>query len=1660
MSKIDLPRRKSAVRGDSTLAPNVDKVIPPSTPPQKSRKPQGKGSLSAPRTRLSNNLRDTFIADQARGTAGGNEHHRKQSSHDLSWPPRQTRDSVMDNMLQSLDQLYVSDSLPRTAPHKSIEPNDSFDLGPYGPNRLRGHTFSSSLSSDRSFRIQDSSPKSSRGARGHRSNSSSNFSSGLTRIDSVRADNKGRAEKEEPASKRERLYESQRALGPEEKAAAAAAASNIRSRKASKSSASSSLDFGQMIHEPRNRRLVHRRSSSFDLADHRRRDAKSSAGEPVRAPIPTSRVPVLGYHDLDAAPTPVVPSGPSRNNSPVRANFPAPTSAATDSRTLTPQDKGSKSASAPRQRPTEKRDERHGKGRNNSKLLPSHFRGPSMDATIPATPTTVEKPRHVSEPKASTPASGQAKERPGFFRRVFGSSRSTLTTVTNESLPLADAVPHSAGSVRRGSSRGATISQSASFSKLAKTATDSSLPFTDPKEPRDLPAMPLNKKSSFFRRRKKSVSEEPPMPVLIPSLEPPNLLDPSPLRDPQPSPVSSLRKVMDPYLSHALSAHPTRKGEVREKEASRTIPPFPQPDFVFAPRVDSLAKLVKVPNLPVEEPKSKNVVATDPQSDVAGSVPLKEESLDATTPATSKPTPIQPSHIGLEKKDNTDGSPNVNNINHFNNHVTDEKLANDHALNSHSTDKKVSLDDEIHTSQSRSATTTTTRTSAVAGATQLSDLSLSNESSGDTMESVMREKGVVLTDWDSPVSTRQGPTKDHGSSKNSSGRSTRIYLQPTASEDHLLNSKSARASLKLANDAAMGSCCSVPSVYLDAHSKVASLVTDEAIDLSATLTKPNEHPELYIESEIVVLDASSNKPTDESIDAPPPPLELSNEDRTLARQIFDGDASAVSQSDAASRLGGLGDEKAKVRVAYMELFNWQNMSILTALRGLCNQLFLKCETQEVDRIIAAFSARWCECNPNHGFKAKGKQPSDKRKRYGLIEILDVVHTICYSIILLNTDLHIADFDKKMTKAEFVKNALPTVRNVAEDATRSESQLAKSSTMPPTKPEHPSPQPRSNSLPVETQPNGGSSEAKRPTHRLSILPSDYSGDLMSNVTSTEHGFLIDCGLLIKTPYHGSANGWEAQIETVLKKFYESIRQQRLPLQGSAEPNTQDGNATSSESVGTLSKASNMLRRTPSMLSKAGSDHQASRPRPAENSSRFGTTRWNPKNRPRPRLNGVTTGNGPSGRSSFDDTSSAMPSPSGNSTWTKHSVNRTQTSMESLATAPPDSKPSIGFANALSQAIIREESTSFGGGSNSVYGANSKNNNDSTTRAVPLLEDESLELAGAPWAKEGLVKHKHYYEATDRRSRNRDWVECFAVVEKGWVKIFSFPSSTSRSLRQRVQRTNQRPAPGSVVGGGNWMDNAEALGEFMLRHTFASALPTPGYSKEKPYVWALSMPSGATHLFAVGTPEIVSEFVATANYWSARLSKEPLVGAISNMEYGWSANVISPIFLAPPPPAAASESTDPATTTAASTLSTSAPARASSTGSIDIRPLSKQSDKKETPGSSQAQAGRPSMQGSIRSSSDHASGIGGSRVRLPGDRAMINEWSPPQASMMASTLLEVDQLRGIRAYLANVNAELAAHGRLKDGILLAVGFASVLSLFMSFSFLLFDHPLPRS
>jgi hypothetical protein len=206
-------------------------------------------------------------------------------------------------------------------------------------------------------------------------------------------------------------------------------------------------------------------------------------------------------------------------------------------------------------------------------------------------------------------------------------------------------------------------------------------------------------------------------------------------------------------------------------------------------------------------------------------------------------------------------------------------------------------------------------------------------------------------------------------------------VEPTASTDSPLQEKSSNAA-----PAALSPVVEDFSRNLKLSTKAAP--ADASRDSSAGDTKlaipSGTVPESPAASEASHYQTASNTPVieteepkaiddaEDKMDGPGESIEdgATSTDREQAQKLFDSQDQVVGNEPAAAWLGD--PDRATVREAYMRLFNWSNLNILAALRSLCERLVLKGETQQVDRVLDAFSSRWCDCNPSHGFKATGK----------------------------------------------------------------------------------------------------------------------------------------------------------------------------------------------------------------------------------------------------------------------------------------------------------------------------------------------------------------------------------------------------------------------------------------------------------------------------------------------------------------------------------------------------------------------------------------------------------------------------------------------------------------------------------------------------------------
>ncbi|KAB2576337.1 SEC7-like protein [Lasiodiplodia theobromae] len=1449
---------------------------PPRTPTQH----KGKAPMRALETHQAAN-ETTFFDDDTpvdKRRSGATELSiMSRDSHDLHFRDV-TRESVVDNMLLSLDSLHTGPAHFGGMYNGFDDAEEPFQssvsrFSPPPHFRSPAHTHSPSLDYD----PHDDSSVRYAPLRGRRSNSTSNFRSDLDKVES-RGYGSARMSSD---TARKPVY------------GEGAFAQHGRGR-GSKGSSSSSMDYGYstQVLPPGSRHT--NRSASFDNGYDRRPfgSDEMSPSSVYSSVLNRGRPNVLDFSAYDAAPTPTIPTRPRRFEDP-----PSPAPHFDYASQQSPF--GSLPVHVPAvPAPSSRRNSI----RSSSSKGPWNGKARGPDASIRAQATEFVNAVNIRElppipafadnttpgkPPSTPQAKEPPKERRGFFSRVFGGGRSQPPQEPRATPQLPPIDTRSPEQAKRPSTTPAQNYTPQNGARPAVRQSSITQPQKQPTDPQQQPRTLTKKNSSFFRRRKKSVTEDPlppPVPVQVQRV---GDIGTSVLPSPA---ASSLRNAMKDYLVDQQAATP-REAYYDTRELQSPVgdgddhPGGFSPEYT--PHKDATIRTVR--------PGSRG---TDD-----GVAPAVEDLQDLHHRTVDSPK------YKLKVRRGKGGSARANDDSSF---LADSSEQEDKAghLSAPSRGQNMYVPEQSRrpATSPNASTQHTSSAKENLGPRQKANVGEKrtdahpSSSAGQRFADGTDEEGWVITT----------PSRRETADSDINGKNNRVWLEPTSSEEKL-----EQTSLSLPLEGAKSEHSPAdrsPITPSDAYQSASSLpiVQVEGGDVRTSAEVVRTAPA-----------TASEEPTDE--------------DREKAQQIYDGDENFLAKGKAAAWLGENTIASARCRKAYMEIYEWTGFSILLAMRDLCNRLVLKGETQQVDRILDSFANRWCECNPNHGFKSPG-----------------AVHTICYSLLLLNTDLHMADIESRMTRGQFVKNTLPTIRSVvdaeleeAEEHTHSRSQTPVEDNSTPISPTFENRKRPSVDL-----------NTKRSKNRLSIRPAmGLRMDPEGYPTNPDSGAGDACTVLVKAPFEGSMKAWEFQVEIVLKEFYSSIKSSKLPLHGVDTTPAQSSNNLSVTGV---------LRRTPSVLSKAPSDTTSYRGRHSE--FRAATARWNSKTRSRPKLYPNSTIG--SSRTSLDDQS--VFSPAGSSKWSTYSMGKTGTSMsvDSLGThfSPPDYQQSIGFANALSQAIIREgNEENHTIASYEEYG-----------RTAPLLEDESLELHGPPWAKEGILKHKHHLEAMDKKSKDRHWNEVFAVIEKGYMKVFTFNMNAKKAKR--------RPSAHSVVGGGNWTDNAEELHSFLLRQTMASTLPPPGYSKTRPHVFALSLPTGAVHLFQAGTADIVREYVQTANYWSARLSKEPLVGGVSNIEYGWSDNVINMALISRP------ESSP-------TTIGNNAP--------------------------------RQSIQSSIRSSMDH----GTMKPRLPGDKVVLSDWTPPTQSMMASNLMEVDQHKALSAYVKNVEEEMQRHQELRAPLMIA-------------------------
>ncbi|KAJ1334833.1 hypothetical protein BSLG_007987 [Batrachochytrium salamandrivorans] len=141
----------------------------------------------------------------------------------------------------------------------------------------------------------------------------------------------------------------------------------------------------------------------------------------------------------------------------------------------------------------------------------------------------------------------------------------------------------------------------------------------------------------------------------------------------------------------------------------------------------------------------------------------------------------------------------------------------------------------------------------------------------------------------------------------------------------------------------------------------------------------------------------------------------------VGRLLYNGMLPGCRPNDISLIIGKGDDYHRVVLESYMNSYDFSEVGLDEAFRQLCTKLYLAGETQMVDRILYQFSRQYWDCNIS-------LQP--------MFRSVDIVYGILFSIVLLNTDVHIVNVgsnqSKRMSRRTFIKNTMELVDSMVLD----------------------------------------------------------------------------------------------------------------------------------------------------------------------------------------------------------------------------------------------------------------------------------------------------------------------------------------------------------------------------------------------------------------------------------------------------------------------------------------------------------------------------------------------------------------------------------------------------------------------------------------------------
>lgn len=647
-----------------------------------------------------------------------------------------------------------------------------------------------------------------------------------------------------------------------------------------------------------------------------------------------------------------------------------------------------------------------------------------------------------------------------------------------------------------------------------------------------------------------------------------------------------------------------------------------------------------------------------------------------------------------------------------------------------------------------------------------------------------------------------------------------------------------------------------------------------------------------------------------------------DEYKGIALKLFREEFLLISVEEYTQFLASLDPESAIICELYMDLFPW-NKSLLDATRMLCRRLHLKGESQEIDRILSAFTRAYLKQNPDNVFCTQD---------------FEQIYIIIYSLILLNTNLHNSEVGKKskISEKDYIANTLSTFvqqnRASALLSVKQRIQIERELAL------------YYDALLREQLFLKTGDANKRQlvaSKRLSVA---------DTIFSESSGHYDDA-----EPRLSNAVAYD---EAVFGNGLNSYTYSNGNGHGSTHNTHHHNNTYNHYNNSTYNNSGHNpvnghSARAPSALAYASnSAFESSRPSPAAtHNSTFMDRRAFSKSGASPALHSSPVKARQSPHSSFGFTRALASEVPTHRALAASSLRAAQNDAHlnhrslraSLMTK--DSRVSLDHGDDMFSMVSIDDATGLNidFGLLLPYEQEEFDINDFQDRV-----DLKLELQGAPYLKEGLLKLRvlnndnlnvsalnDAHDANDAASSleisigsqrsgmfgffrsftsskqskpksspsasgsvsssgglfNKP-VEYFVVVSKGELRLYSFDQKLVKKQQKKQQKLNFWRPDEEDVGDGNWLKNAANVGNYNLCSTVARLERVPVQGGGRKPVWTLVFPKVSKKpqkrfVFEAGTPEVAAEFVHTCNFWASKITAiPPLEETISSIEYGWT------------------------------------------------------------------------------------------------------------------------------------------------------------------------------